>query len=211
MGCPMAANEPGGVVALFDDRTHAERALDELIRAGFRPDQVGMAVRDGGEAVEAPPLEPDTKESEGAVTGVVAGGTLGGLVGAALAAGMVPGVGPVVAGGLLLGALGGAAAGAAGGGLLGTLIGLNVPEEHARHFERHFHSGRTLVVVHAGDRSGEAADVLRRHGGHDGSLPPGPVPDEESEAPAGGRARVARLEDAGGEPGAGSGTVFPGE
>src|SRR5262249_24246356 len=98
------------VVALLDDRTHAERALDELLQNGFRPEQVGIAAPDAGRAVEPPPLDPGTKEGEGAAVGAAAGGTVGGLVGAALAAGMIPGVGPVIAGGLLLGALGGVVA-----------------------------------------------------------------------------------------------------
>jgi hypothetical protein len=198
------------VVALFDDRTRAERALDDLTRNGFRPDQVGLAVHDAGAVVEAPPIDPGTKEGEGAVTGAVAGGMVGGLVGAALAVGMIPGIGPVLAGGLLLGALGGVVAGAAGGGILGTLIGLNVPEHEAHHFERHFHSGRTLMVVHAGDRADDAAAILRRHGGHDGTLPPPPegeaVEDTDEHAPE--QPRVRRLEESG--PGVGSGTVFPG-
>jgi hypothetical protein len=160
--------------------------------------------------VEAPPVPPDTREGEGAVTGAVAGGTLGGLVGAALASVVIPGVGPVIAGGMLVGALAGAVAGVAGGGILGTLVGLNVPEEEARHSERHFHSGRTLVIVRAGDRDAEAAAVLRRHGGHGGTLPPDPVPGAEPEEHAPEQPRVARLEDSGGH-GVGSGTVFPGE
>jgi hypothetical protein len=211
----MTGTGPTAIVAVFDDRTHAENAVDELYRSGFRPEQVGFAVRDPAPAVEAPPLDPGTKEGEGAVTGAVAGGALGGLVGAALAAGFIPGVGPVIAGGLLLGALGGAVSGAAGGGILGTLIGLNVPEDRARHFEQHFHSGRTLVTVRADDRRDEAVAVLRRHGGHDGTLPPAPPVEETAEeteehaGPITGKSPLSRLERGG--PDAGSGTVFPGE
>jgi hypothetical protein len=211
----MAATGPAAVVAVFDDRSHAENAVDELCRSGFRPDQVGLAVRDPGPPVEAPPLEPDTKEGEGAVTGAVAGGTLGGLLGAAVAAGMIPGVGPVIAGGLLVGIIGGVVSGGAAGGILGTLIGLNVPEDQARHFEHHFHSGRTLVTVRADGRRDEAVAILRRHGGHDGTLPPGPPvtetveETEEHAAPITRKSPLSRLEGGGSD--AGSGTVFPGE
>ncbi len=209
--------EPGraAVVALFDDRTSAERALDDLVQSGFRPEQIGLAVRDAGPAVEPPPLGPDTKEGEGAVTGAVAGSTVGGLIGAALATGLLPGVGPVIAGGLLLGIVGGAASGAASGGLLGALIGLNVPDERARHYERHFHSGLTVVTVRAEDREAEAIAVLRRHGGHDGTLPPAPPGAETAEeteerpGPITSKSPLSRLES--GDPGVGSGTVFPGE
>jgi hypothetical protein len=82
-----------------------------------------------------------------------------------------------------------------------------VPEEEARHYERHFHSGRTLMVVHAGDRAEEAIALLRRHGGHDGTLPPAPAEDADEHAPE--QPRIARLEEGG--PGVGSGSVFPGE
>src|SRR5579884_4141455 len=124
----MAATGRATVVGVFADRTHAEQALDALRQAGFREDQLGLAVR-GGEAVEPPPLDPGTKEGEGAVLGAVAGGTVGGLVGAALAVVVIPGIGLVVAGGLLAGLLGGLATGAVGGGILGTLVGLDLPEE----------------------------------------------------------------------------------
>jgi hypothetical protein len=211
----MATTGPAAVVAVFDDRSHAENAVDELCRSGFRPEQVGLAVRDAGPPVEAPPLDPDTKEGKGAVTGALAGGTLGGLLGAAVATGLIPGVGPVIAGGLLVGIVGGVVSGAAGGGILGTLIGLNVPEDQARHFEHHFHSGRTLVTVRAEDRGDDAVAVLRRHGGHDGTLPPGPPVTETAEeteehpAPMTSKSPLSRLDRGG--PDAGSGTVFPGE
>jgi hypothetical protein len=56
----------------------------------------------------------------------------------------------------------GAAAGAAGGGILGALIGLDIPEEQARHYQREFHSGRSLVTVRAGDRHDEAVAILQQ-------------------------------------------------
>jgi hypothetical protein len=211
----MVETGPAAVVAVFDDRTHAENAVDELCRSGFRADQVGLAVRDPGPPVEAPQIDPDTKEGEGAVTGAVTGATLGGLLGAAVAAGVIPGVGPVIAGGILVGVIGGVVSGAAGGGILGTLIGLNVPEDQARHFEHHFHSGRTLVTVRADGRRDEAVAILRRHGGHDGTLPPVPPVTETAEeteehaAPITRKSPLSRLEGGGSE--AGSGTVFPGE
>src|SRR5690242_19367167 len=97
---------------------------------------------DAGPAVEPPPIETKTKAGEGAAAGAVGGGVLGGLLGAALATVVLPGVGPVLAGGLLIAVLEGVAGGAAGGGVLGALLGLSIPEDKARHFERHFHSGR---------------------------------------------------------------------
>jgi hypothetical protein len=149
-------------VGVFADRTHAEHDVEELRQSGFTDDQIGFVVPDAAAGVEAPPLDPGTKAGEGAAAGVAAGVALGGLLGAALATVVIPGVGPVIASGLLAAVLTGAAAGGAGGGVLGALIGLNIPEEQARHYEREFHSGRSLVTVRADDRYDEAAAILRR-------------------------------------------------
>ena len=89
------------VVAVYDDREQAERAIDELRRFDFADDQIGLGGR-----------------------GAVAGGLLG-----ALAAGAIPGLGPVLAGGLLLGLLEGAAAGGLLGLLVG--LGVPEPRARA--------------------------------------------------------------------------------
>jgi hypothetical protein len=163
------------VAAVFDDRADAERAISALKDMGYAADQIGVALRDRsaqGELVE----ETGTNVAGGAATGAVGGGLLGGLVGWLVGIGAlaIPGIGPVVAGGALATAFGvaggtavaGAGIGAATGGVLGALVGMGIPEEEARHFERGFHAGGTLVTVRAaGGRAGEAADVLRAYGG----------------------------------------------
>src|SRR5262245_17748928 len=133
-------------VGVFEDRRHAHLAIDELCRAGFTLDQIGMILPEGGPIVDQPNLEEHTRATEGAAAGAVAGSTLGALAGAAAAV-FIPGIGPVLAGGLLAGALVGATAGMAGGGVLGALIGLSIPEEEARHHEERLRSGWTLVTV----------------------------------------------------------------
>src|SRR3954454_12612359 len=124
------------VVGVFDNRADAERAVNELHRAGFRDDQIGYAtrgddVRTGGRAIEG----TDTGEAgTGAATGALGGGVVGGILGA-LATGLIPGIGPVIAGGILAGVLGGVAVGAATGGLFGALVGsMDVPEDEARYY-----------------------------------------------------------------------------
>jgi len=149
-------------VGVFADRSQAEQAVEELQRSGFTVEQIGFLTPDAPSGIEAPPLPPGSKAEEGAAAGAAAGAAFGGLLGIALATAFIPGVGPVIAGGLLAGAIGGAVTGLAGGGILGALIGLRIPEEKARHFEREFHSGRTLVTVQAGGRYEEAEAILRR-------------------------------------------------
>src|SRR5918911_1753854 len=163
------------VVGVFHNRDDAERAVDELHRAGFRDDQIGFAAR-GGETMEGGRTiaEGGTGEAgEGAAKGALGGGILGGILGA-LATGLIPGIGPVIAGGLLAGILGGAAIGAAGGGLLGALTGsMGVPEEEARYYDQEFQSGRTIVTVRADGRYDEAQRILREYDAYDVTSQPG--------------------------------------
>ena len=149
-----------------------------LRAAGFRPEDVGVALRDRtaqGELVE----ETGTKAAEGAAAGVLGGGLLGGLVGLLVGVGALalPGLGPVVAGGALASAFGlaggtavaGAGIGAAAGGLVGALVGMGIPEEEAQYFERGFRAGGVLVTVHARGRAPEALRLLERHGADTGA------------------------------------------
>jgi hypothetical protein len=213
----MSTTELNTVVGVFDDRTHAENAVADLCARGFTAEQIGFLVRDGDAAVQPPSIERGDRTGQGAAVGAVAGGTLGGLLGAALLMGMIPGVGPVLAGGLLLGALGAAATGAVGGGVVGALVGMEIPEEDAHRYARAFHSGQTLVTVRAGGRAADAVAVLRRHGGHDGSLPSTPLDpatvqeteEQLGEAPHH-RPDMGRL-DASDRSSPHSGSVFPGE
>lgn len=146
-----AKEQTTALIAHFRERRWADQFIHELKRAGFKEDEIGLiASQHEG---EAEPVE------EGALAGALSGGAVGALAGAA-ATGIIPGIGPVVAGGLLAGVLGGAAAGATAGGLLGGLIGLGIPEDEARKFEREFLAGRTLVVVQAIGRGGDALSIL---------------------------------------------------
>lgn len=152
------------VVAVFEDRESARRALDDLHAAGFSEEEVGLMTRDH---VEGPghveTHSQGSKADEGAAAGVIAGAGVGGLWAIGIAAGLLPAIGPVIAGGIFTGLLASAAVGAAVGGVVGALIGLGIPEEQARVYEQEVREGRTLVTVHA--TSPEAARaVLERHG-----------------------------------------------
>src|SRR4051812_12677928 len=159
------------MVGIFDDRLAAERAIDELIQAGFDADQVGYVIR-GSDAVQGGMISDaqGTKDGKGAVTGAVTGAAVGGLAAAAVTA-LIPGVGPILAAGTLAMFFGYAAAGAAIGGIFGALTGLGISEDEARYYEKAFNEGRALVAVKPGARAADAAAILRRNGGDD---PPKP-------------------------------------
>jgi hypothetical protein len=159
----MVTSTRSTAICAFPGPAQAREAVDELRRAGFRPDQIGFVSRDGtGVATDA--TGPEVRAESGAAAGAVTGGLLGALLGG-VAALSVPGIGPVLAAGLLAGVLGGTAAGAWGGGLVGALVGLALPEEEARHYQQEVEAGRALVMVQSGDRYVEAVDILSRCGG----------------------------------------------
>ena len=162
-----SADDRSAVVGVFDDRGQAERAVQELRRAGFEDDQIGFASRgEEGTARSGFGTGAETEAGSHAATGAVAGGVLGALAGAAAAL-LIPGIGPVVAGGILATALGGAAVGAAAGGLIGALTGMGVPEDEARYYEQEVQAGRTIVTVKADGRSQDAQRILQQYGARD--------------------------------------------
>jgi hypothetical protein len=155
------------VVGVFHDREAARKAVEELRRAGFREDQIGVVSRDVAATTmtgEAYGSGTSSAWEEGAATGAAAGAGVGALWALGIAAGVLPPLGPVIAGGLLASVLASAAGGAAVAGVVGALIGLGIPEEEAKYYDNEFQSGRTLVTVQAPGRYEEADEILRRHG-----------------------------------------------
>jgi len=153
------------VVALLPSRGTAEAAMRDLLEAGFREEQIGVAMRnpqDGRAAAGGDDVVRDAVE-DGATKGAVSGGVVGGVVGL-LGSLLIPGVGPLVAGGVLASVLAGAGAGAATGGVLGGLIAVGATEDEVRHFESGLAEGRALLTVDAGARTDEAVGILRRAG-----------------------------------------------
>lgn len=163
----MPNNQRTTLIAAFEDRGEAERAVDELQQANFGSEDIGYAIR-GSDAVEGGMITDTAgaKDKRGALAGMATGAGLGAVLGAA-AAMLIPGVGPVIAGGVLAMAFGGAVAGTAVGGIFGAMMGLGVSEEEAKFYERELENGRAIVAVKAGGRACDAADILRRHGGYD--------------------------------------------
>jgi uncharacterized protein (TIGR02271 family) len=162
----MAAKQRSTVVGVFEDRRDADQAIAELKRAGFRDDQIGVAMRHTEGSTGAAKTD-DTYAEEGAATGLLAGLGLGALAGLGVLAGVIPVVGPAIVGGTLGVLLSNAAAGAAVAGLAGALIGYGIPEEEAKYYHSEFEAGRTIVTVQADGRYDEAYNILRRHRAYD--------------------------------------------
>jgi uncharacterized membrane protein len=156
------------VIALFDDLSHAERAIQTLEEDGFNRSDISVVTKPAGKhgAAEATPAAGRSGESvaeEEAMTGAAIGG-VGGLI-AGLAAFAIPGVGPLLAIGPLAAALGGVALGAAAGGIVGALIDAGVPEARARSYEERILQGDVVLTLHT-NREGatRAESALTRMG-----------------------------------------------
>jgi len=155
------------VVGVFEDRKHADQAVNDLRDAGFRDDQIGVAMRHGDTGATTTAGDDDSHAGSGAVAGALTGLGLGALAGLGVLSGVIPVIGPAIAGGTLGIILSNAAAGAGIAGLVGALIGAGIPEEEANYYHGEFEAGRTIVTVNAGNRADEATAIMRRHGAYD--------------------------------------------
>ena len=164
----LSRHERDVIVGIFHDRPQAQKAINDLERAGFSEEQTGFAIRGMKDPGDDDSLVENDAELEEEATGggVLTGGAVGGVLGAA-ATGLIPGVGPVIAAGALAGILGGAAAGGVAGGVLGTLKGIGVPDDEAKIYEEEFQAGRPIVTVRHEGRADEACDILERNGAYD--------------------------------------------
>jgi len=155
------------VVGVFEDRRHADQAVSELRKAGFREDQIGIAMRHSDGVGDAVTGDEDSHAGSGAIAGALTGLGLGALAGLGVLAGVIPVIGPAIAGGTLGIILSNAAAGAGIAGLVGALVGAGIPEHEAKYYQGEFEAGRTIVTVNADGRADEVTAILRRHGAYD--------------------------------------------
>ncbi len=155
---------------IFSSRAAAERAVDTLVSAGFRSDDISVLAPDKHVTHELS-TEKNTKAPEGTTTGATTGGAIGGTLGllAGIGALAIPGVGPFIAAGPIMATLAGLGVGAATGGLIGALVGMGIPEYEAKRYEGRVKDGGILVSVHCDDSEwvGKAKDILKSTGGED--------------------------------------------
>ena len=164
----MAMKKRSTVVGVFEDRTHADQAVAALRKAGYRQDQIGVAMKHKEGTVDsAGEFVDETHAGSGALTGALTGLGIGALAGLGVLAGVIPVVGPAIAAGTLGVVLSNAAAGAGIAGIVGALVGAGVPEHEAAYYQDEFEAGRVLVTVHADARADEATTILRQFGAYD--------------------------------------------
>jgi hypothetical protein len=150
---------------LYDRRSEADAAVQDLVSEGFSRDQISVVSPDSaaGPAGDTPKIAPlESLDTDTGTTAAIGGmaGFIGGI--AALA---IPGIGPVLAVGPLAAGLMGAGIGAAAGGITGALKSHGIPEHHAARYSAAVGRGSCLVVVHAGmTEADRAASVLDRSG-----------------------------------------------
>jgi hypothetical protein len=163
----MNTQQSSTVVGVFEDKTHANKAIAELHQAGFNKSQIGVLMRHAEGAGNIPATQHDSHAASGALTGALTGLGLGALAGLGVLAGVIPAVGPAIAAGTLGVILSNAAAGAGVVGFVGALVGSGISEHEAKYYQGELESGRSIITVNAAGRNDEAIAILRRCGGYD--------------------------------------------
>jgi hypothetical protein len=154
-------NKKTAVFGIYQTSAHAERAVDELVRAGFPSSDISVLLQDARGTRDLA-HEKGTKAPEGTAAGVTAGGIVGGTLG-------VLGLGPFIAAGPIMAGLAGLGVGGAVGGVVGSLIGMGIPEYEAKRYEGRLKNGGVLLSVHC-DTSKEidrAKELLKTTGAED--------------------------------------------
>jgi hypothetical protein len=155
------------VFGIYQDRAQVESAVDSLITAGFRTEDISVLMPSNVGTKDFA-HEKGTKAPEGIATGAGVGGAVGGTLGvlAGIGALAIPGFGPFIAAGPIMGALAGVGAGGVVGGLIGALVGMGIPEYEAKRYEGMVKEGHALLSVHCdnSDWVKRAKEVLESSG-----------------------------------------------
>jgi hypothetical protein len=158
------------VFGIYQNRTQAERTVDDLLSAGFTNDDISVLLPDSKGSKDFA-HDKGTKAPEGTAAGVTTGGAIGGTLGLLAGIGVlaIPGVGPFIAAGPIMGALAGLGVGGAVGGIIGALVGMGIPEYEAKRYEGHIKAGGVLLSVHCdtSEQIARAKDLLKHTGAQD--------------------------------------------
>jgi hypothetical protein len=165
----MAGNNTA-VYGIYKSAMAAERAVDQILAAGFSNNDISVLLPDNQSSKEFA-HEKNTKAPEGTAAGATAGGVLGGALGllAGIGSLAIPGVGPIIAAGPIMAALAGVGVGGAVGGLIGALVGMGIPEYEAKRYEGRVKNGGVLLSIHCAhsDDISRAKRLLDQTGAED--------------------------------------------
>jgi len=158
------------VFGIYATREMAENAVDRMLAAGFRNEDISVLLQDNVGTKDFA-HEKHTKAPEGTATGVVAGGIIGGTIGLLAGIGVlaIPGLGPLIAAGPIIAALSGIGSGGMLGGVIGALVGFGIPEYEARRYEGRIKAGGILISVHCDNSEwvAKAKQLLKDSGAED--------------------------------------------
>ncbi len=165
------------IVGLFDDFSHAQKAMTALEGAGVPHNDMSLVANNEGERYASNTATTSTSSTAApaisggaighdAIVGAEIGGAAGLLIG--LTGLAIPGLGWIATagwlGGMLLGAGTGAATGAAIG-LVGALTHAGVPDEDASYYNEGVRQGGTLLAVKSEDSlATRVAEILDENG-----------------------------------------------
>lgn len=164
------AGKNTAVYGIYKNRAAAEVAVDQILAAGFRNEDISALLQDNVGTKDFA-HEKATKAPEGtaagAATGAAVGGTLGLLAGIGALA--IPGLGPFIAAGPIMATLAGLGSGGIVGGIVGALVGMGIPEYEAKRYEGRVKEGGILVSVHCDDSEwvSRAKQILKDTGAED--------------------------------------------
>jgi hypothetical protein len=158
------------VFGIYASREMAENAVDRMLAAGFRNEDISVLLQDNVGSKDFA-HEKHSKAPEGTATGVVAGGIIGGTIGLLAGVGVlaIPGLGPLIAAGPIIAALSGIGSGGMLGGVIGALVGLGIPEYEAKRYEGRIKAGGILLSVHCDNAEwvSKAKQLLKESGAED--------------------------------------------
>ncbi len=164
------AGKNTAVFGIYNSRTEAEAAIDMLLDAGFRNEDLSVLMADNVGTKDFA-HEKHTKAPEGVATGATSGAVVGGTLGllAGIGALAIPGLGPFIAAGPIMGALAGVGSGGVIGGIIGVLVGMGIPEYEAKRYEGRVREGGILVSAHCDNSewTRRGKEILERTGARD--------------------------------------------
>lgn len=150
------------LVGVFTEAALADQTRADLLRAGFRPEQIEL--NGPGAAPPAHPINvPAGLRTRGkAAIVALVGGVVGALICTLLATGAFRGFGPLT-GHIALDSVIGAVGGFVLGAVIGALVGGGFAAADTGFYAQEVRAGQTVLKVHANGRSAEAEQILRRN------------------------------------------------